>query len=358
MTHQESPPPGPIIHHSRPCLEAADRAALDAVLETGMIAEGGMTGKFEQEVGRYLGLAAGVATSSGTSALFLACLALGAGPGDEVIIPTYTCRSVWDAVRATGATPVLCDVGEDWCMNGATVKPRVNARTKAIVAVHTFGVMAEVDDIRALGIPVIEDCCQALGARRGLEVAGTRGDLCVLSFHATKLLTTGEGGMALSKDADLLKKLRVLKEGEAPPLIARYRQPLTDLQAALGLSQLARYDDFLQRRRSTAEYYFEQLDGLGLELPGHVRDRTIFFRFPVFIDGDFEALRGRLDAEGVQVRRGVDALLHRQCGQSAEDFPGAERCFARTLSIPLYPALRDEECARVVEVCRRVFSAG
>lgn len=358
MTYRALQPTDSIIPHSKPCLEAEDRSAINAVLEGGMIAEGALVRKFEQEMSLYLGLRGGVATSSGTSALFLALLALGAGEGDEVIIPTYTCRSVWDAVRATGATPVLCDVGDDWCMSAETIRPHIGPKTKSIVVVHTFGIMADVEAIRALGVPVIEDCCQALGAKSGARVAGTRGELCVLSFHATKLLTTGEGGMVLGGDEKLLAKLRALKEGEgAGPLSLRYRQPLSDLQAALGLSQLSKYDNFLRRRRLIAEQYFTELEGLPIELPRAVRERSIFFRFPLSISLEFDALRRRFDAEGIQVRRGVDALLHRQCGLSSENFPVAERCFYRTLSIPLYPALGSLDCARIVEVCRRIFGA-
>ncbi|MBD0370357.1 MAG: DegT/DnrJ/EryC1/StrS aminotransferase family protein [Pyrinomonadaceae bacterium] len=355
MSHQVEKPAALIIPHSKPCLGDEDLRAVASVLETGMIAEGALVREFEEAMSRYLGLRGGVAAPSGTSALFLALKALGVGAGDEVIIPTYTCRSVWDAVRATEASAVLCDITDDWCMSAETIRPHVSKQTKAIVLVHTFGIMAEVDEVCALGIPVIEDCCQSLGAKSGECIAGTKGDLCVLSFHATKLLTTGEGGMALANDEKLLRKLRALKQGEDGPLMLRYRQPLTDLQAALGLSQLGNYDNFLQRRHVIAEQYFIELEGLPVELPQAVKGRSIFFRFPLGVSGEFDAFRRRFDTEGIQVRRGVDSLLHRQCGLSDATFPNATRSFSRTLSIPLYPALSPVDCSRVVEVCRSVF---
>jgi UDP-4-amino-4-deoxy-L-arabinose-oxoglutarate aminotransferase len=163
--------------------------------------------------------------------------------------------------------------------------------------------------------------------------------------------------MVLAKEEKMLAKLRALKEGEGEPLRLRYRQPLTDLQAALGLSQLDNYDNFLRRRRLISEQYFMELDGLTAELPVTVRKRSIFFRFPLSVNGEFEAFRQRFDTEGIQVRRGVDALLHRQCGLSAENFPMAERSFSRTLSIPLYPALSNEECDRIIAACRRIFGS-
>ena len=323
-----------------------------------MLAEGQRVKAFEQAVSEHLGLLGGVAASSGTGALCLGLLGLEVGSGDQVILPTYVCRSVWDAVRSTGATPVLCDVGEDWCMNVGTVRPRLTVRTKAIVVVHPFGIMSEVDPLCALGLPVIEDCCQAFGAQRGDRRAGTFGKLCVLSFHATKLLTTGEGGMVLTRDRTLLEKLRDLKQGGSGGPGVRFRHPMTDLQAALGLSQLKQYGGFLARRKSIAGYYFAQLTGLPVRLPTSVRDRSIFFRFPLRVQGDLQRFRESFLADGIQVRQGVDMLLHRWAGGEPNAFPGAERCFAETLSIPLYPAMSDEECEQVVGSCRRIFGGG
>jgi perosamine synthetase len=301
-------------------------------------------------------LLGGVATSSGTDALFLAMKSLGIGDRDEVIIPTYVCRSVWDAVKATGAEPVLCDIGEDWCVNRDTIKPHITRRTKAIIVVHTFGIMSEVAPICRIGIPVIEDSCQALGASWDGRMAGTIGEFCVLSFHGTKLLTTGEGGMVLTKDGKWLSRIRNVKQGKSNGEIAVYRQPMSDLQAALGLSQLAQYKDFLKRRRLIADYYFTHLHGLPIELPHHIRHRSIFFRFPLRIRGDFEAFRALFDAEGIQVRHGVDALLHKSLKGEYGKFSMARKYFAETLSIPLYPTLKRKEYVRVVEACRLILA--
>jgi UDP-4-amino-4-deoxy-L-arabinose-oxoglutarate aminotransferase len=339
------------ISHSKPCLTAADQSALMKMLRSGMIAEGTMVEKFEQAISQYLGLLGGVAASSGTDALFLAMKALEIRSGDEVIIPTYVCRSVWDAVKLTGAEPILCDIGEDWCINHDTVKPHITRRTKAIIVVHTFGIMADVEPIGKIGIPVIEDCCQSLGVKADGIMAGTFGLLCVLSFHATKLLTTGEGGMVLTEDGDLLEKLIGLKYGGKRPYAIRYRKPLSDLQAALGMSQLAQYDDFLHRRKLIADYYFRELKNLVVGLPHHIRDRSVFFRYPLRVDRDFKQLRTSFDAEGIQVRRGVDTLLHRLFKAETGTFPTAENYFKETLSIPLYPALTRKESKRIVNSC-------
>ncbi len=356
MTDQTNKQKLSTIPHSKPCITSKDRDAINTVLSTGMIAEGTMVQKFEHAVSQYHGLAGGVATSSGMAAIFLALKALRIGNGDEVIIPTYVCRAVWDAVFATGAKPVLCDIGDDWCINFRAVSPHITVRTKAIIVVHIFGIAADVASICELGIPVIENCCQAFGTRWDSRIVGTIGKLCVLSFHATKPLATGEGGMVLTNDTKLLKKLRELKQGKSGRLVIRYRNPMSDLQAALGLSQLAQYESFLYRRRLIADLYFTRLVDLAVELPYHVRERSIFYRFPLRVGGNFESLRALFDAEGIQVRRGVDSLLHIQCGMKTGNFPVAERCFSETLSLPIYPALTDEECEEVVKSCRRIFT--
>jgi len=348
----------PSITHSKPCLSGKDQKAIDVVLRSGMVAEGNFVREFEHAVGQYLGLLGGVATPSGTAALFLAMRSLGIGNRNEVIIPTYVCRSVWDAVKATGAEPVLCDIGENWCVNEDTIKPHITSRTKAIIVVHTFGIMAEVAPICRFGIPVIEDSCQALGARWDGKMAGTIGDFCVLSFHATKLLTTGEGGMVLTKDRKWLSMLRDVKQAKGIGELIAYRQPMSDLQGALGLSQLSQYECFLKRRRLIADYYFTHLQGLPIQLPRHIRHRSIFFRFPLRIGGDFEVLRTLFDAAGIQVRHGVDILLHRIFKARSSKFPMARKYFNETVSIPLYPALKRNEYERVVGACQLILANG
>jgi len=176
----------------------------------------------------------------------------------------------------------------------------------------------------------------------------TDGSVLVLSFHAIKCLTTGEGGMALSDDPDVLEKMRRLRVGVEAATVARVGSPMTDLQAALGLSRLDKYDRFLQRRRAIAGRYFDALADMPVQLPHSIRDRTIFFRFPVKIRGYFDVYRQRFHALGVQVRRGVDALLHRTLAAGDGEFAGAESLFRETLSIPLYPALADCEIETVI----------
>lgn len=342
------------IPHSKPHINIDDYHNVIEVLKSGMIAEGKLVRRFEQAISDYLGLVGGVATGSGTDALFLALRALEIGVGHEVILPTYVCKSVMDAVLRTGATPVLCDVGPDWCMTLETVAPHINQSTKAIIVVHIFGIMANIQPLLDFGIPIIEDCCQALGVESGGIKAGSLGHFCISSFHATKLLTTGEGGMVLTHDSDLLERIKATKKGDH--MMAGHRFPMSDLQAALGLSQFARYRGFLRRRCEIADRYFNQLRNLPIQLPLHIRNRSIFFRFPLRTDGDFDSLRSAFAAYNVQVRRGVDILLHRLNGGDDMGFEGAARAYNATLSLPIYPALTDLEVEQVVTAAHRVFA--
>lgn len=343
------------IVHSRPCVEPMDLDAVQAVLNSEMICQGTLVAEFEREVGRFVGLPPGVAAASGTASLQMALHAMNVGPEDEVIVPTYVCRSVLNAVRSVGARPVLCDVNDDWNMSAEEAEPHLGSRTAAIIAVHIFGIPADVSGLVGLGIPVIEDCCHAFGATLHGRKVGTQGSVAFFSFHAGKCLTTGEGGMLLSADGDIIERAREIRDGlsTSGPAIAA---PLTDLQAALGLSQLSRYPNFRETRRRIADRYFHCLKDCDVRLPYSVRENCMFFRFPLRTAQDFATLRAEYAAHGIHVRKGVDCLLHRLIGLPAEQFPVAESLFEETVCLPIYPALSEREVDRVVEATRCIFA--
>jgi len=333
-----------LIPHSRPWLTEADRHAVEAALDSVMVADGDLSRKLEAAAAEYLGQAGGVSTPDGTTALYLALRALHVGSSDDVVIPTYVCEAVAQAVRWTGATPVHCDVGDDWCVNADTVRRAITKRTKAVIVVHTFGIVADTPPIVALGLPVIEDLAQSFGASSPDGKAGAFGELSIASFHATKCLTTGEGGMAFARDRAILARLRALKASD-------HRLPLSNLQAALGLSQLSRYGEFLARRLETAARYRRSIPDRNLP-PATALERSMHFRFPLRVDGDVERLMAEFAARGVLAKRGVDALLHKDAGT----FPGAESAFEHTLSLPIHPSMSEEEIERVVEAAEQVLS--
>jgi UDP-4-amino-4-deoxy-L-arabinose-oxoglutarate aminotransferase len=254
------------------------------------------------------------------------------------------CAAVAQAVLWTGAMPALCDVGDDWCVNVDTVRPALTRRTKAVVAVHTFGIVADTRPIVELGVPVIEDLAQAFGASSSEGRAGGFGELSIASFHATKCLTTGEGGMAFARDRLMVDRLRGLKRSS-------HRLPLSNLQAALGLSQLRRYGDFLDRRNQIAGRYRRAVPDRFLP-PASVLGRTMHFRFPMRVEGDVAGLMAAFEAHGVLAKRGVDSLLQDQPGR----FPGAESAFQHTVSLPIHPSMSAQEVDRVVEAAQQVLT--
>ena len=264
------------IPHSKPIFGPEEIKAVSNVISSGYVAEGDMVRKFERSFADYFDIRHAVAANSGTSALHLVLLALEIGPGDEVIIPSYVCCALLNAVNYTGATPVLADIHPDTCnLDAADVKKRINARTRAIIVPHLFGMAADLDPLLEFDVPLIEDCAQAVGAEYKQRAVGTFGVAAIYSFYATKVITTGEGGMVVSGSKDIVDRIRDLKSyDQKEDYRTRFNYKMTDIQAALGLSQLDRLDTIIRRRRAIAEKYTKSFNELDLNLPpddsGHI----------------------------------------------------------------------------------------
>ncbi len=352
------------IPHSRPTVgEAEALAAADAV-RSGQLSEGPRVAAFERGMAAFLGRREGAAVSSGLAALHLALNALGVGPGDGVVVPSYNCAALVHAVRHCGAEVRLCDVDP---LTGNPTPESVGAAAegaRAVIVTHLFGAPAEAADIAALGPPAVEDIAQGLGARRKEGSAGGFGRLAVCSFYATKLLAAGEGGMVLGDEPGLLGRVRDSRSyDERGDLTPRWNYKLTDIQAAVGLSQLDRFESFVARRREIAARYTEALEGSGLALPADPPGgRHVYHRYVVGLPDGWierhgenaaaEAVRA-LEAEGVGARRPVHLPLHRLAGESG--FPGAEEAWSRHLSLPIYPSLTEEEIETIIHAACRIL---
>jgi UDP-4-amino-4-deoxy-L-arabinose-oxoglutarate aminotransferase len=223
------------------------------------------------------------------------------------------------------------------------------ASTKAAIVPHMYGVFADVASFRTLGVAIVEDCAQAVGARRAHPIVG---DIAVFSFHPTKCLTTGEGGMVISRDATAVQGMRQRRDGTGTS--KRLFAPLSDAAAALGLSQLSRYEDGLRRRAEIAARYTDVLASSGVRVRTPARP-TMHYRYPLGVRGGLEAVADAFASDGVAVRRGVDRLLHRLAGHPDSDFPAASTHFANTVMLPIYPALTDQEHRRCCEAARRIL---
>jgi dTDP-4-amino-4,6-dideoxygalactose transaminase len=366
-----------IVPHSRPSIEESDIAAVSAALRSGPAEPGRQVRRFEAEIARTVGQRHGVATSSGTAALHLALLALGVSEGDQVLLPSYVCTAVLNAVSYTRAAPILCDVEEETgTLDPVDARRRATPRTKAVIVPHLFGHPADLTRLQELGLPVIEDCAQALGATWQERPVGSFGLISVLSFHSTKVITTGEGGMACTSSDSLAERLRDLRNyDQREDYRVRYSYQLSDMQAGLGLAQLSRLPDMVARRRRLAARYDCALAGLGVDLPPQRPGcDPIHYRYVIRAE---EARHGgliELFAEhSVECKRPVFRPLHHyRAGwtdrRGSGDFPvhpddtspylpRTDRFYARALSLPLYPALTDAEADLVTDAARAVLGA-
>jgi perosamine synthetase len=329
-----------LIPHSRPTLSEADAERVARAIRSGQIAQGPEVAAFERELAARLGVADAAAVSSGSAALELGLRALGVRAGDEVIIPTYVCDALHHAVARVGAPPVLADADPaTLSLSTDDAKRRLTRRTRGLIVPHAFGLAVDLGPFLALGVPILEDCAQTLGATVQGRAVGGLGRLAVCSFYATKVLTTGEGG-AVAGPAALVREVRGGRDyDERDDLLPRFNYKLTDMQAALGRGQLGRLDEFIERRRAIAARYRTRLAGGPCRLPAEAGERHIYHRFVVEVNRPLGPLIARLNARGIAVRRPVFRPLHRALGLTG--YPEADRLWSTSLSIPCYPSLSD-----------------
>lgn len=336
------------IPHSKPLLGAEEAQAVADVIAGGHIAEGPVTAAYEREMAARMGCAHGVAVSSGTAALQLALEALGVGAQDEVVIPSFVCTALFHAVTAVGAVPVPADIDPlTLNLDPEDVTGRITARTRAVVLAHMFGRASDPEPFLALGVPLIEDCAQSVGSIVRGRPAGSFGHAAVVSSYATKVIATGEGGLVATSHPATAERVRELKAYDGRPIDRRrHNFKLTDLQAAVGRVQLRRLDDFIRRRREIAGRY---RSGIGPPL-GAADDpgAHIFHRYVIDGGSEAEALIREARRHGVCCARPVQTPLHRLMGLSG--YAATEDLWQRAVSVPIYPALADDQVQRVVAV--------
>lgn len=340
-----------MIVHSKPTLTFQDTMSITNCLGTMMISRSVLGKKLEELLRSYLDTEYVKLTNSGTAALVLALRALNICKEiQEVLIPTYVCPSVESAILSCGATPVFYDNDVDWIGGLSSIQAKVSDRTSAIIIVHTLGIsFPDIDGIKALNIPIIEDVCQAFGGEINGVKLGNFGEIGIYSFHATKCLTTGEGGALSTRNPDLAEAI----DSEFKKISGLYA--ISDLNAALGISQLEQYPDFLRRRELIASRYFNSLPGWATASFKNFSDSNIFFRFLMDINGSFDEIKEKFASSGIAVRKGVDTLLHRNNNLDDEDFPIAVQIFNRTISLPLYPSLTDREIDIIIAKTNKIL---
>jgi perosamine synthetase len=342
-----------VIPHSRPTLDKSDLLSVSEVIRSGRIVQGEVVEKFEKKMAKFIGVHGAVATNTGTSALHLSLLAIGIKKGDNVAMPSFVCTALLNAVKYVGAQPTLVDINpETYNIDISDLKKRVKKSTKAIILPHLFGLPADIDEIMSLGIPVIEDCAQAIGAVYKEKKAGSYGRLSCFSFYATKVLSTGEGGMVVSDSKNLLKKIRDFRDYDNKRNYSvRYNYKMMDIQAAMGIAQLKKLHSFLLKRVNIAKRYSSALQGFCNVPSVRYKDRKhIFFRFPIQIRGSVSKALNFFSERGVTCARPVFKPIHKYL--QVNGFPNTDTVWSNTISIPIYPSLTNKEICKILDVLK------
>lgn len=354
-----------------------ERYVLDALRSGWISSAGEYLDRFEKAFAKWCGVEYGVACSSGTAALHLACAALGIGSGDEVILSNFTLAACANMVILAGARPVFVDADpKTWCMDAARIEPRITPRTKAIMAVHMYGHpcdMERISDVaRRRGLAVIEDCAEAHGAEFGNRKVGTIGDVGCFSFYGNKILTTGEGGMLVTARKDVAERARLLRNQafEEPRFVHHsfgFNYRLTNLQAAMGLAQCETLDRKVEAKRNIAAAYTRRLRGqrditLPYEAPGC---KSVYWMYGVLLGDSFGPDKSRamelLKRKGIETRSFFHPL-HRQpvyvTGRDPRfpdirgEYPVSDMLYQRGLYLPSGIGLTE---AQVDEVVRKLL---
>ncbi len=344
------------IPHNTPLVTDGDRAAVEVVLRSGWIAQGPEVEGLEADFDALYSGGGSCALSSGSAALFLALKVLGAGPGARVAVPTYACSALLNAVHMAGAEPLVCDVRRhDYNLDPDSLQRFSGGKMPAAtIAVHTYGTPADVTAITKFGGAVIEDCCQSLGGRRDGRFVGAEGALAVFSFYATKIVTSGHGGMLRDPKGDLAVAAHDYRNFDCRETYEpRFNLHMSDIAAAMARSQLARLEAIAARRRDIARRYLAAVPE-GVEvMAGTGDEERMVYRFVLeFPNGESRDLaRDYFRENGITTIVPLERyeLLHRYLDLDPADYPVAEALVDVTLSLPLYPALEEEQIERVCE---------
>lgn len=357
-----------------PDITDAEIAAVTAVLRTSSLSLGPQMESFERAFATYLGTPHAVAVSSGTAGLHLCIRALGIGEGDEVIVPSFTFIAAANAIRYERATPVFVDIEADSLnISPAGIERAITPKTRAILVVHTFGRPAEMEAIldiaRCHNLAIIEDACEAIGAEYDGQKAGLFGDAAVFGFYPNKQITTGEGGMVVTRRPELAERIRALRnqgrydsEDWLQHAELGYNYRLSEINCALGLAQLKRIDEILKQREQVAQLYQKHLanvDGLMLPVLEAPRTRISWFVYVVRLGATFakdnrDTIMATLIAAGIGCGR-YFAPIHMQAAYSAwrsASLPVTEAQACRTIALPFFNRLTEDEIAYVcMEMC-------
>lgn len=357
-----------MIPAARPEIGDDERAAVDRVLQSGMLAQGPEVAAFEQEFSAIVDGRHSIAVNSGTSALHMAFLAAGVGPGDEVIVPSFSFAATANSVALTGATPVFVDIETDYfAIDPAAVEAAITPRTKAIMPVHLYGHPADLVALTAIaerhGLLLFEDAAQAHAASVNGVPVGAWGIASSFSFYPTKNMTSGEGGMITTPSEEVDRQARMLRnqgmERRYENEVVGFNTRMTDIHAAIGRVQLTKLAGWTARRQQNAAFLNENLNGVVIPptAPGAVH---VYHQYTIrVVDHDRDAFAEELGKRGVGSGVYYPTPIHRLPSfKLSLDLPATEQATREVLSLPIYPSLSEEELETIVEAVNSVAKAG
>ncbi|QOR45210.1 DegT/DnrJ/EryC1/StrS family aminotransferase [Trueperella pecoris] len=361
-----------MIPAAKPIVGDEERAAVDAVLASGMLAQGAEVASFEEEFSAQLTPGAQVvAVNSGTSALHIGLLASGIGEGDEVIVPSFTFAATGNSVALTGATPVFADIEPDFfCLDPDSIRASITEHTKGIMPVHLYGHPANMTEIRKIadefGLQIFEDAAQAHGASLHGEMVGTFGSFAGFSLYPTKNMTSGEGGMISTKHPEIARRARLLRnqgmEVQYQNELVGLNNRMTNIHAAIGRVQLRKLEGWTKTRQENAAFLNAHLEGV---LTPRVAEGAVhvYHQYTIRVEDDRDGFANALREE-YKVGCGVyypipnhrlPSLAHYAPGL---ELPNTEAAAKQVISLPVHPSLTQEDLERIVEAVNAVVKAG
>ena len=366
-----------MINVAAPIIENEEIDAVDAVLKSGMLAQGPKVAELEAAFAKYCGTKFAIAVNSGTAAIHAALFAAGVGPGDEVITTPFSFIATINPILFLGAKPVLVDIDPTtFNIDIQQIEKAITPKTKVIMPVHLYGQPCDYSELQALadkhGLLIVEDACQAIGASYGDKKAGNLGDLACFSLYATKNIMSGEGGVVTTNDERYVTAMKSFRQhGMVAPYEYAgigYNYRLTDLLAAIAVEQLRKVDTFNASRQSNAQALNQGLKGVkGLQVPTIKAGRThVFHQYTVRITPDFRLSREELMAglkdkgvgSGIYYPKPLHSYPHiAALGYKQGDFPNAEQAANQVLSLPVHPKVSGADVQTIVAAIKELAHA-
>lgn len=349
-----------MISHSKPTIKKEEIEAVSNVLRQGFISQGPLVRQFEEKFCKFMASHYAQATNSGTSALHLALLALKIKPADEIIIPSFVCTAVLNAVNYLRAIPKLVDINaHDFNINPESVENNISSRTKAIIVPHMFGEAADMTALLKFRIPIIEDCALSPGATFKNKKVGSFGLISIFSFYATKMMSTAEGGMVVTHDRAIYSFIADLTDYDNKQVYrVRYNYKMNELAAAMGIEQLKKLKSFILHRQKIAAMYNNGLADLGIKLPSSNNDKAhTYFRYIIRIPEKADVLITKLNQVSIEAKKPIFKPLHNYLGLKDQDYPVTSQVYKTALSLPIYPSLTDRQVKFIITKVRQVLKS-